>query len=174
MKPYEFIIDKLTKSIEELKSGKSLPTEIVLISGDDLKQLLKKNGWHFNWKKEFQQSGRKLYKLLLQNSPVIQGMISIEVLENFIEMHLIEVARHNYGKTKKYAGVAGNLVAFACKSSFDLGFLGFVAFTAKTRLIQHYINTLGAEPIFHNRMSISGISAKKLVNLYFKNYLDGK
>ena len=68
--------------------------------------------------------------------------------------------------------MAGNLVAFTCKLSFDLGFNGFVAFTAKTQLIEHYRNTLGAELIFKNRMSISGGAAKKLVNSYYKRYLD--
>jgi hypothetical protein len=33
---------------------------------------------------------------------------------------------------------------------------------------------LGAEVIFRNRMAISGDSAKKLVNSYYKNYLDGR
>jgi hypothetical protein len=67
-------------------------------------------------------------------------MISIQSSESFIEMHLIEVAKHNFGKAKKYAGVAGNLVAFACRSSFDLGFDGVVAFTAmvnKPRAVLH-------------------------------------
>ncbi len=85
-------------------------------------------------------------------------------------MHLIETAPHNYGKTKHYLGVAGNLVAFACKMSYDFGFDGFVAFTAKTQLIDHYIETLGAELLFRNRMSISGYAAKKLVNSYYKKY----
>lgn len=94
-------------------------------------------------------------------------------MDNYIEMHLIESAPNNYGSEKEYAGVAGNLVALACKTSYDLGFEGYVAFTAKTRLIDHYISTLGAELIFRDRMCISGNSAKDLVNSYYKNYLDG-
>ncbi|MCG2616983.1 hypothetical protein LZZ85_21985 [Terrimonas sp. NA20] len=169
-----FIIDKLTNSIEEVKSGENFDTEVLSITKEDLKILLKKNGWRFNWKNEFRQADHKLFKLAIKNNDVIQGMISIQCLKDFIEMHLIEVARHNFGKSKKFAGVAGNLVAFACRSSFDLGFDGVVAFTAKRQLIQHYQQQLGAELIFRNRMSISGKSAKKLVNSYYKNYLDGK
>jgi len=56
----------------------------------------------------------------------------------------------------------------------DLHHEGFVEFTAKTHLVKHYIETLGAELIFRNRMGISGDSAKKLVNWYYKNYLEGR
>ncbi len=94
------------------------------------------------------------------------------IMENFIELNLIETAPHNYGQIKKYSGVVGNLVAFACKMSFDLGFEGFVAFTAKNDLIKHYQNSIGAELIFRNRMQISSIAAGKLVNSYYKGYFN--
>jgi len=64
-------------------------------------------------------------------------------------------------------------VAFACKMSFDFGFNGFVAFTAKTSLAKHYEDTLGAVLIFKTRMMIATEPAKKLVNSYYKNYFDG-
>ena len=85
-------------------------------------------------------------------------------------MHLIENAPHNYGAKKKFAGVPANLVAFACKMSFDMGFEGFVAFTSKTELIEHYTKSLGAQLIFRNRMTITTIPAKKLVNSYYKDF----
>ncbi len=159
-----FYIDKITNSIEDSVTDKSHDTETILLTPEDLKTILKKDGWRFNWKTEFNHKDRQLYKLVMKGDKTIQGLISLQPLENYIEMYLIETAPHNYGKSKKYIGVAGNLVAFACKMSFDLGFEGFVGFTAKTQLIQHYINTLGAELIFRERLSISGVSAKKLVN----------
>lgn len=48
----------------------------------------------------------------------------IEPMDGYVEMHLIETAPHNYGQSKQFLGVVGNLVAFACKVSFDLGFDG--------------------------------------------------
>jgi len=45
-------------------------------------------------------------------------------------MHLIESVKFNKGKLKIYAGVPGNLVAFACKRSFDKGYEGYLAFDA--------------------------------------------
>jgi hypothetical protein len=89
-------------------------------------------------------------------------------MDNYIEMHLIETAPHNKGINREFSGVAGNLVAFACKTSFDLGFEGFVAFTAKTKLIDHYAETLGAQLIYgHERMGIFTEAAKKLVDSYY-------
>jgi hypothetical protein len=141
----------------------------------ELKRLFKKDGWKFSWKREYKLPNRQIFKLLIDGSSEIQGLLSLEVIwiERYIEMHLIENAPHNYGRNKRYLGVPGNLVAFACKMSFDLGFDGHTAFVAKTKLIQHYKITLGAQNIFgNNRMAIFPAQAKKLVNSYFKNYLD--
>jgi hypothetical protein len=89
-------------------------------------------------------------------------------------MHLIESAPHNLGRRELYAGVPANLVAFSCKASFEAGYEGVVAFTAKTKLITHYKNTLGAQLLYGNRMHIPEDAAKKLVNLYFKDYFNEK
>ncbi|HMF73753.1 MAG TPA: hypothetical protein VK616_19865 [Flavitalea sp.] len=174
MRKHPFYIDKITNSIEDAATGKNLDTDVIPVIITDLKMVLKKHGWRFNWRSEFKYKDRQLYKLVVRGETMIQGLISLQPVENYIEMHLIETAPHNYGSSKKYVGVPGNLVAFACKMSFDFGFEGFVGFRAKTQLIKHYIDTLGAELIFRDRMSISENSAKKLVNSYYKNYLDGR
>jgi len=57
---------------------------------------------------------------------------------------LIESAPFNLGRDKLYLGVPGNLVAFACKLSFQRGGEGYVSFLAKSGLIAHYEKTLGA------------------------------
>ena len=72
------------------------------------------------------------------NPTIIQGLISVEDKQNHVFMHLIESANFNKGKTKVYLGVPSNLVAFACKISFDYGYDGYVAFDAKSALIKHY------------------------------------
>ncbi len=168
-----FVIDKITNSIEDSVSGKSLDTEIHPANKADMKTVLKKNGWRFDWKIEMSNSEKQVYKLIIKDDVTIQGLISVEVMENFIEMHLIENAPHNFGKEKRYLGVAGNLVAFACKLSLENGFNGYVAFTAKTELIEHYQQALSAELLFKNRMAISPYAAKKLVNSYYKTFFNG-
>ncbi|HLF45778.1 MAG TPA: hypothetical protein VI548_05105 [Chitinophagaceae bacterium] len=170
-----FYIDKITKSIEEVRTGRNVATEVLLLSHKDLKITTKKNGWFFNWKLEYNQAGHRVFKLNIEESEIIQGLISIEPMDNYVEMHLVENAPHNYGSKKQFAGVAGNLVAFACKTSFDLGFDGCVAFTAKTKLVNHYIETLGARVIYgKERMGIFTEAAGNLVNSYYKNYLHGR
>jgi len=83
-------------------------------------------------------------------------------------MHLIESASFNIGKTKVYLGIPGNLVAFACKLSFQRGGEGYVSFIAKTKLIDHYIGTLGAVHFGGYLMVITTESALKLIGKYFK------
>ena len=90
-------------------------------------------------------------------------------MQGYLEMYLIESAPFNYGKNKMHYGVAGNLIAFACKRSFELGFDGFVAFTAKTTLMEHYIKTLGAVPIGGQRMAIEDKQALELIKKYFND-----
>lgn len=169
-----FVIDKITNSIEDKATGKTFETGVILISDQEIKKVYKKDGWLFNWQKEYQYPNRQVYKLILSKGIEIQGLLSLEPMNGYIEMHLIENAPHNYGRNKKYLGVAANLVAFTCKKSFDLGYDGYVAFTAKTSLVGHYKDTLGAELLYgKERMGIFTKSAKKLVNSYYKNYFGG-
>jgi hypothetical protein len=58
----DFEIDKLTRSVENVLSGDSFPTEISYLTRADLKQVTKKNGWLFNWKKELDTDIREVYK----------------------------------------------------------------------------------------------------------------
>jgi hypothetical protein len=128
----------------------------------------KKNDWLFDWKLEFKESARDVYKLtIVNNQSVIQGLISVEVKEDHVYMHLVESAPFNKGKNKIYAGVPGNLVAFACKLSFQRGHEGNISFISKTRLIQHYIDTLGAFHFGGRLMIIETKAALKLINKYF-------
>jgi hypothetical protein len=164
----DFIIDKLTNSIENVITGDSFATDISVLTQQDLKTVSKKNGWLFNWKEEFKEPARDIFKLTIVNNPsIIQGLISLEVKEDHVYMHLVENATFNKGKTKVYSGVAGNLVAFACKLSFQRGHDGNIAFLSKTQLIEHYEKTLGAFHFGGRVMIIEKQAAIKLINKYF-------
>jgi hypothetical protein len=165
-----FIIDKLTDSILNTISGDSFQTEVSRLTSVDLKTLLKKNGWNFDWKSEFADMQKEVYKLtIVNNSNIIQGALSITIEQDHIYMNLLESAPFNIGKNKLYEGVSGNLVAFACKVSFQKGYDGYVAFTAKTNLIKHYEDSLGAFQFKNQRMIIDTEASKKLVKKYFKS-----
>jgi hypothetical protein len=166
----DFIIDRLTNSIVNRISGDSFPTEVSLLIKSDLKAIQKKNGWLFNWKEELSFLDREVYKLTIANNPnITQGITSLTIKSDHVVIHLIENAPFNKGKGKLYEGVAGNLVAFACKVSFQKGFEGYVSFTAKTKLVDHYKKTLNAFSFGGQLMIINTLAANYLVEKYFKN-----
>lgn len=166
----DFIIDRLTNSITNNISGDSFPTEVSLLSKEDLKQVQKRNGWLFNWKEEYNLPDREVYKLtIVNNVNIVQGITSLTVKTDHVFIHLIETAPFNKGKSKLYEGVPGNLVAFACRLSFQRGSDGFVSFHSKTNLIDHYVKSLGAIHYGNQLMVINSEAALRLVNKYFKS-----
>ena len=165
----DFEIDRLTNSIVNVISGDSFVTEVSLLTRTDLKQISRRNKWLFNWKQEQEKADREVYKLTIANSPtIIQGITSLTLKSDHVFLNLIENAPFNKGSNKVYEGVAGNLVAFACKLSFQRGSEGFVSFHSKTNLVNHYIKTLNAKHYGNLLMVIDSEAAGKLVNQYFK------
>ena len=159
-------IDKLTNSIEEAATGKSVATHVGRVLPED--RLIRKKDWRFDWIKELDQPRHEVYALTADPHPgVMHGLISIEDKGDHIHMHLLESARFNQGKGKLFLGVPSNLVAHACRISFERGHGGVVAFIAKTKLRQHYIDTLGAEVLRGDRLFISAMRATELVKRYF-------
>ena len=160
-------IDGLTNSIRNAISGDTFDTEIYPLTTKQLSEI-KKEDWLFDWKREIRHHDRNVYKLVIfKNEKIIQGLLSISEEKDHIYMHLIENARFNKGKHKLYEGVPGNLVAFACKQSFEKGYSGYVSFDAKTSLIKHYQQTLFATHFRGTKMYIDSISANRLINQYF-------
>ena len=161
-------IDRLTNSIVNCISGDSFPTDVHVLNKSDLKNITVKNGWFFNWTTEYNYANRQVYKLTIRNNPeIIQGLVSISNNGDHYYLHLIETAPFNLGRNKIYEGVPGNLFAFTCKTSWDIGYQGFISFTSKTKLIDHYEKTLGATHIGGHKMVIFPHEALKLIKKYF-------
>ena len=118
----------------------------------------------------------EVYKLNTVNNPgIIQGLICFTDKSDHLFMPLIESAKFNRSGLKLYKGVPGNLIAFACKTSFENGYDGVVSFIAKSMLIDHYHRTLGAKQFGgNNQMFIDSEEALVLVKQYFKNFNHGK
>ena len=122
-----FEIDNLTNSIENSLTGENFDTEVTRILRKDSKQI-KKTDWNFDWHKEFMEPRNEIYKLTtINNSRIIQGLICITDKHDHIFMPLIESSKFNKGKHKLYKGVAGNLVAYCCKVSFEKGYEGVIS-----------------------------------------------
>jgi hypothetical protein len=159
-------IDRLTNSIVNAITGDILETEFHRIG----KREIKKKDWLFDWYTLLLNKKAEVYKMTIKGNPsIIQGLISFELREKYIFVNNAESAKFNRGAEKVYEGIGGNLFAFACKRSLDVGFGGFVSFEAKTTLIDHYIKTLGAEILYGKRMAINDYASIKLINRYFKN-----
>ena len=164
------IVEKLTNSIKDTNSGDRFQTDISIVTVVDLSNITKRSGWHFDWKFEFKQPGREVYKLTILNNPtVIQGLISIQEKSDHLFIPIIECASVNKGNRKLYSGIPGTLVAFACKLSIQKGYEGNVAFISKAQLINHYTQTLGAFHAGGRVMVIETQAALKLIDNYFKN-----
>ncbi len=160
-------IDGLTRSVVEIETNKSLSTTIVW--WDQLKPSQRRlRKWSFDWQGEVDM-GRKVAALTIKGDSKVQGLISFSAQVDHVFVHLVESAPHNIGHGKRYVGVPGNLFALACREAFRLGFEGGLAFMAKSELIAHYNESLGAVQVGASlRMMIDTEPAKKLVDRYFE------
>jgi hypothetical protein len=141
--PIDVEIDKLTNSIENVRTGEVFDTVVMRLASTDRR--LRKKDWRFNWRLELADEGREVHALTtVADTKIIQGLISIEGRSDHVFVHLVENARFNQGRDKVYQGVAPNLFAFACLRSFEMGHGGVVSFVSKTALKAHYAHTLGA------------------------------
>ncbi len=166
----DFVIDKLTNSIEKAATGDTFPTRLLRLQPNDA-ALLALQKWQFDWTIELQDPSREVYALTtLENPDVLQGLISIVDRSDHIFIPLIESAPFNIGHEKEFIGVPSNLVAYACYRSRKCGYEGVVAFVSKSRLIEHYEKTLGAKRFVGNRMFIEQEPANRLIESYFKDY----
>ena len=96
-----FIIDRLTNSILNTISGDSFQTEVIRLGKSDLKHITTIKGWNFNWKREFDEIKKEVYKLTIVNNPnIIQGLLSVTIEQDHVFMDLLESAPFNIGKHK--------------------------------------------------------------------------
>lgn len=100
----------------------------------------------------------------------VQGMIAFKHIRNqyYTHVDIVEAAPWNIGKQSQYIGVGAHLFAIACKHSWDAGNEGYVQFTAKTNLIDHYRTALHANLIDKRTMYIDSYGAIELISKYFK------
>lgn len=106
---------------------------------DDFKLIKKNKEFGFKWD---HYRGKEVYKLQIEDDKKIQGLMCIfdHIDPNFdaIEIELLESCKENIGSNKIWEGVAGCLIAYACRESITRGHQGYVFLTPKTSLIKHY------------------------------------
>ena len=164
-------IDSLTNCLVCRETGEQLDTEFRLVLKTISKKdavALQRKGWKFDWSIPHQHD-YEVYELLLKDDTQAQGMIALKHIRDQFYTHvdIVEAAPENIGHLGKYKGVGAHLFAIACKLSWDVGNEGYVQFTAKTNLVEHYRETLGARNIDSQKMYIDSYGALKLIKTYF-------
>lgn len=164
-------IDAITDCLTETKTGKTFPTDYhqitKKITAKAAKELIQA-GWRFDWSLP-QKNGFQVIKLSLKGSSELQGLIALAHYPDlkFTQIDLVEAAPFNVGAKGKFRGVGAHLFAIACKLSMENGNEGFIRFTAKTNLVDHYAKTLGAVAIDFQNMYIDTKGALRLIQKYF-------
>ena len=164
-------IDEITNCLIDRMTGKECDTEYILsdIITQREAEELNSFGWNFDWSKP-QQNGYLIYKLFVKGDSKLQGMIALKHIKEqyYTHVDIVESAPYNVGKNGRYKGVGAHLFAIACKESWDIGNEGYVQFTAKNSLVEHYKKTLNAKNIDWHIMYIDSYGAIDLINKYFK------
>jgi hypothetical protein len=136
-------------------------------------QLLKSRGWSFDWSKDAAGTvtDSSILKAVVFDGE-IEGLIEYEIVRQdlYVFTHKLEIAPHNRGAGKKHEGVAGMMLAFVAKESFNSGCDGFVVFISKTRLYEYYQKQYGAKPLGGLKLYFDTEASEKLI----KEYLIGK
>lgn len=165
-------IDRLTPCLCRNSDGKTVDTSVEKISPDAESF----SDWEFDWT-EPEKDGYSVFALKADGDDRVQGLISLINDKNdyAVNIGIVEAAPHNNvhnpnnkSGQKEYDGVGGHLFAEAVRQSKNAGYDGFVFFDAKTDLIGHYKEHIGATQIGNSqRMFIDEIAAESLLNKYY-------
>lgn len=174
------LIDTFTPCIKDNETGELIDTEVIRIKRSSfLKKYNKANGWYVNWSDLVSSS--EIYALVIKGTVDIQGLVSIQN-DNYAHATYIQWMCASPQNNKeitpeiKYSGIGGHLFAIAGKCSVDAGYQGDVyGFAANEKLLQHYIEVLGAIEIrmlheFH--FGIFEEEMKKIMEVYEYDWTD--
>jgi hypothetical protein len=128
--------------LKGILTGERLPATISRLSTEEIALLDDSKRFDFEWKRQLQF---EIYGLFLKYPGQVIGLVSLECQPKnlAIEIKLIANAREYIGSNKRYERIAGCLIAFVCKKSFDLKFDGYVYLKPKTSIIRHYRQKYG-------------------------------
>lgn len=125
--------------IKSIASGRGKAITVKETVAEDFKFLTKKR-FSFIWK-TFRNS-TTVFKLQIAGEDDILGVMGLIDWpeEKRIEIKLLASSKENIGKQKMYDGIAGCLIAFACRLAVHkYGPDACVSLVPKTELIKHYM-----------------------------------
>jgi len=130
------------QKISHIESASEIEVVISPLKDEDYKKITKSR-YYFNWKTEKEN---EVYKITVAGSDEIIGLMSIIHFpeEQRIQINLLSVSKENRGKDKIYDGIAGNLIAYACREGIRLyAEAACVSLQPKTELKEHYMKRYG-------------------------------
>lgn len=153
--------------LEDKLTGERLPATISRLSRKEVMLIHKSNKFHFKWNKE---ADFEVYGLRIDATAEIVGVASIERNRNeyAVKVRLIANAKVHTGVGKRLDRIAGSLLAFICRISFDSGFEGFVYLIPKTHLIKVYRDKYGFRNTGSSMFS-STVNSKILIQKYHES-----
>lgn len=160
-------ITDFASSIIERDTGRIYESEITIFTKRDFRELDKWKKSVFEWKILLNKKG-EIYKLIIKDKKELLGLLRIANRSDHVEVLALESSPETR-YDGKYRGVGSNLIAYAIKRSFELGYEGAISFIAKSNLIKFYEQKLGAQRVGNSHlMIIQGEASKKLHQYYFE------
>lgn len=138
--------------LEDSQTGERFEAVIELATRKDFNTIKKDTSRFdaFHWSK---YAGKEIYKLRLTGEDKILGVMCIQDYPpeegvNALEIVLLEVSAETRSTKKlpdkkRFLGIAGCLIAFACRESFKRGYNGWLFLIPKSYLIEHYTQAYG-------------------------------
>lgn len=152
------------QTITHIKEASEIDVVIERVREEDFKKMTKAR-FFFNWKTE---KDNEVYKLTLAGTDEILGLMSLVNYpdEQRYQINLLSVSKENRGKNKMYDGIAGNLIAYACRESIKAyGADACVSLHPKTELKAHYIAQYGMMDA-GMQVFVEGINLFRLLEKY--------
>lgn len=132
-------------ALVEIKTKRREKVKIAPVEEEDYKILTKKR-YYFSWKPFKSRTDAVVYKLQIPGNDDILGVMALTEVpdESRIEISLLACSKENVGKHKAYEGIAGHLIAYACRKAVtQYGRNACVSLVPKTRLKNHYMEQYG-------------------------------
>ncbi|NCA32131.1 phage minor capsid protein [Adlercreutzia muris] len=166
-------IDELTPCLRRTSDRAIVGTTVEVVKTGST--VLEDGLWEFDWAAQAGKSD-KVLALLADGDDRVQGLAALRDTPEIsaVTLDLAESApwnsKHNKEvKGQEYLGVGGHLFALAVRESYERGYNGFVAFTAKTKLVDYYAKAFGATRIAGTaNMYIDENAARRLYERYFR------
>lgn len=154
--------------ITGVETGERLEVIVSPVIDKDFNILTKKR-YLFPWKEWKDKAW--LYKLCTPNGNKIFGVMAlIDVPEDKrMEIKLLASSIENVGKKKRYNGIAGCLIAYACRESvIKYADLACVSLVPKTKLKNHYVKKYnmidsGGKQVYLDGKSLNDLIVKYLL-----------